>query len=296
MSNNQKQKKLYTNKGYVGYIYYLNGSKAKVQPTDGSALVECKTKNLNQLNWEGKEPVTFDYFCEEGNIVVKCFPMSRAENPVEGHMYVTKADKENVKNHVDFVGTLEELRELVAAEEKAKAEADAKVAAAEVKVQPAIKEEEKEEVKIPSHSYFSELCEWLKGDPIEMIQFIWKIRDNELTSGDCIVFNNLGLDAYSEKELSPILDNLEKEVESYVYDSGDFTKEEIAEIERKLDSDSSEVEETLPEEEVPEEAYEWEEEELKDYEENLDDEYSEYDDDSFYESEKTFSSHKKNWN
>lgn len=282
MSNNQKQKKLYTNKGYVGYIYYLNGSKAKVQPTDGSALVECKTKNLNQLNWEGKESVTFDYFCEEGNIVVKCFPMSRAANPVEGHMYVTKADKENVKNHVDFVGTLEELRELVAAEEKAKADAEAKVAVAEVEVQPAIKEEEKEEVKIPSHSYFSELCEWLKGDPIEMIQFIWKIRDNELTSGDCIVFNNLGLDAYSEEELSPILDNLEKEVESYVYDSGDFTEEEIAEIERKLDSDSSEVEETLPEEEVPEEAYEYDEEEAEEYDDDSS-EYDEYDDDSYYD-------------
>lgn len=293
MSNNQKQKKLYTKKGYIGYIYYLNGSKAKVQPTDGSALVECKTKNLNQLNWEGKEPVAFDYFCEEGNIIVKCFPMSRAENPVEGHMYVTKADKENVKNHVDFVGTLEELRELVAAEEKAKAEADAKVAAAEVEVQPAIKEEEKEEIKIPSHSYFSELCEWLKGDPVEMIQFIWKIRDNELTSGDCIVFNNLGLDAYSEKELSPILDNLEKEVESYVYDSGDFTKEEIAEIERKLDSDSSEVEETLPEEEVPEEAYEYDEEEGEEYENNSS-EYEEYDDDSYYDFDDKPSS-KREW-
>lgn len=48
--------------------------------------------------------------------------------------------------------------------------------------------------------------------------------------------------------------------------------------------------------EIPEEAYEWEEEELKDYEESLEEDYSEYDDDSFYENEKTFSSHKKNWN
>lgn len=278
MSNNQKQKKVYTNKGYIGYIYYLNGSKAKVQPTDGSALVECKTKNLNQLNWEGKEPVTFDYFCEEGNIVVKCFPMSRAENPVEGHMYVTKADKENVKNHVDFVGTLEELRELVAVEEKAKADAEAKVAAAKAEVQPAIKEEKREGVKIPSRSYFSELCEWLKGDPVEMIQFIWRIRDNELTPGDNLIIHNLSLENHSEEELSPILDNLEKEVESYVYDSGDFTEEEIAEIERKLDSNSSDVEETLPEEEVPDDAAEWDEEEAEEYEEYDDDSYYDFDD------------------
>ena len=279
-----KQKKFYTKGGYLGLVYFIHNGTLIVQPTDGSRTVKCKGKNLSKANWEGKEPVAFDYFCEEGNIVVKCFPMSRAENPVEGHMYVTKADKENVKNHVDFVGTLDELRELVAAEEKAKAEADAKVAAAEVEVQSAIKEEEKESVKIPSRSYFSELCEWLKGDPVEMIQFIWRIRDNERTPGDNLIIHNLSLDDYSEEELSSVLDNLEKEVESYVYDSGDFTKEEIAEIERKLDSDSSNVEETLLEDEVPDDAAQWEEEE-----------YSEYDKDSLYESGKSYSNH-NNWN
>ena len=179
-----KQKKFYTKGGYLGLVYFIHNGTLIVQPTDGSKTVKCKGKNLSKANWEGKEPVAFDYFCEEGNIVVKCFPMSRAENPVEGHVEIIKADKENVKNHVDFVGTLEELRELVAAEEKSKAEADAKVAAAE--------------------------------------------------------------------------------------------------IERKLDSDSSEVEETLPEEEVPDDAAEWDEGEAEEYEEESS-EYDEYDDDSYYD-------------
>ena len=179
-----KQKKFYTKGGYLGLVYFIHNGTLIVQPTDGSKTVKCKGKNLSKANWEGKEPVAFDFFCEEGNIVVKCFPMSRAENPVEGHVEIIKADKENVKNHVDFVGTLDELRKLVAAEEKAKAEADAKVAAAE--------------------------------------------------------------------------------------------------IERKLDSDSSEVEEPLPEEEVPDDAAEWDEEEAEEYEEESS-EYDEYDDDSYYD-------------
>lgn len=276
-----KQKKFYTKGGYLGLVYFIHNGTLIVQPTDGSRTVKCKGKNLSKANWEGKEPVAFDYFCEEGNIVVKCFPMSRAENPVEGHVEIIKADKENVKNHVDFVGTLEELRKLVK-EEQAQTEAEAKVAAAEVEVQSAIKEEEKESVKIPSRSYFSELCEWLKGDPVEMIQFIWRIRDNERTPGDNLIIHNLSLDDYSEEELSSVLDNLEKEVESYVYDSGDFTKEEIVEIERKLDSDSSDVEETLLEDEVPDDAAQWDKEEAEEYEEESS-EYDEYDDDSYYD-------------
>ena len=283
MNNNQKEKKMYTKGGYIGFINYIQQEEVIVQQSDGY-LVRCKNKNLTKNNYEGKEEVAFDYFIKNGNIVAIAFPIYRAGNPIESSLKITKDDRANAQNHPQFGGTLSELRELVAAEEKAKADAEAKVAAAKAEVQPAIKEEEKESVKIPSRSYFSELCEWLKDDPVQMIQFIWRIRDNERTPGDNLIIHNLSLDDYSEEELSSVLDNLEKEVESYVYDSGDFTKEEIAEIERKLDSDSSNVEETLLEDEVPDDAAQWKEEE-----------YSEYDKDSLYESGKSYSNH-NNWN
>ena len=292
MNNNQKEKKMYTKGGYIGFINYIQQEEVIVQSING-CLVRCKNKNLTKNNYEGKEEVAFDYFIKNGNIVAIAFPIYRAGNPIESSLKITKDDRANAQNHPQFRGTLSELRELVAAEEKAKADAEAKVAAAKAEVQPAIKEEKREGVKIPSRSYFSELCEWLKGDPVEMIQFIWRIRDNELTPGDNLIIHNLSLENHSEEELSPILDNLEKEVESYVYDSGDFTKEEIAEIERKLDSDSSEVEETLPEEEVPEEAYEYDEDEAEEYE-NDSSEYEKYDDDSYYEFDDKPSS-KREW-
>lgn len=184
MINNQKEKKLYTNKGYIGYVYYLNGNKAKIQPADGSSLVECKTKNLNQLNWEGKQEVAFDYFVKEGKINTLCFPLYRAGNPVEVSIKVSKKDLENVLKYPDFVGTLEEFRE------------------------------------------------FLQTTP----QVVEEIHEAEV----------------------PV-----------------------------------EEPKTL---EIPEEAAQWEEEELKDYEENLEEDYSEYDDDSLYDVEKTFSSHKKRWN
>lgn len=187
-----KQKKFYTKGGYLGLVFFIHNGVIGVQPTDGSTIINCKGKNLSKANWEGKEPVAFDYFCEEGNIVVKCFPMSRAENPLEGHVEVTKADKENVKKHVDFVGTLDELRELVAVEEKTKTEADAKVAAIKSVETPA---------------------------PTEAL------------------------------------------VEEPVH---------------------SNVEETLSEEEVPDDAVEWDEEEAEEYEEESS-EYDEYDDDSYYD-------------
>ena len=170
-------------------MFFIHNGVIGVQPTDGSTIIKCKGKNLSKANWEGKEPVAFDYFCEEGNIVVKCFPMSRAENPLEGHVEVTKADKENVKKHVDFVGTLDEL---VAVEEKTKTEADAKVAAIK-------------SVETPTPT------KALVEEPIH-----------------------------------------------------------------------SNVEETLSEEEVPDDAVEWDEEEAEEYEEESS-EYDEYDDDSYYD-------------
>lgn len=144
-----KQKKFYTKGGYLGLVYFIHNGTLIVQPTDGSKTIKCKGKNLSKANWEGKEPVAFDYFCEEGNIVIKCFPMSRAASPVEGHVEVTKADKENVRKHVDFVGTLDELRELVAAEEKTKADAEVKTSAVEKVETPAPTEALVEE---PIHS------------------------------------------------------------------------------------------------------------------------------------------------
>lgn len=187
-----KQKKLYTKGGYLGLVFFVHNGVIGVQPTDGSPIVDCKGKNLSKANWKGREPIAFDYFCEEGRIVVKCFPMSRAGDPVEGHVEVTKADKENVRKHVDFVGTLDELCELVAGEEKAKAKAEANTSTVE-----------KVETPAPAEA--------LVEEPVHI-----------------------------------------------------------------------DVEETFPEEEVPDDAAEWDEEEAEEYEEESS-EYDEYDDDSYYD-------------
>lgn len=187
-----KQKKFYTKGGYLGLVYFIHNGMLIVQPTDGSGTIKCKGKNLSKVNWEGKEPVAFDYFCEEGNIVVKCFPMSRAANPLKGHVEVSKTDKENVKNHVDFVGTLDELREFVAAKEKAKTDAEVKTSTVE-------------KVETPA--------------PVATV------------------------------------------------------------VEEPVHSD---VEATLPEDEVPDDAAEWDEEEAEEYDEESS-EYDEYDDDSYYD-------------
>lgn len=292
-----KQKKLYTLTATLGWVMGVKSHLVKVQPIDGSAPVWCRNCNLNKEGYRGNEEVAFDFFVEEGFIIAKAFPLDRAEKLVEWCPHYSRKEKLTALRHPEFKGTLAEFRkfykgldkaktevpaqEEIPVETEVKAEAEAKVAAAEVEVQPAIKEEEKGSVKIPSRSYFSELCEWLKGDPVEMMKFIWRIRDDERTPGDNLIIHNLSLDDYSEEKLSSVLDNLEEEVESYVYDSGDFTKEEIAEIERKLDSDSSDVEETLPEDEVPDDAAKWDKEEAEECEEKSS-EYDKYDDDSYY--------------
>ena len=158
--NQKKQKKVYTNKGYIGYIYYLNGSKATIQPVDGSSLVECKIKNLNQLNYKGKQEIAFDYFLKEGKINAICFPIYRAGNPQETSIKVSKKDFDNVSKNTKFIGTLEEFREFLQTEEvhEVKVPVEAKVEEkveepkpVETKVEepaPEVKEEEVEEVKV----------------------------------------------------------------------------------------------------------------------------------------------------
>ncbi len=82
---------------------------------------------------------------------------------------------------------------------------------------------------------FSELEEWCMNNPVEMLKTIKRIRNNEMTDGDREVFNDFGFDSYSEDELKSALDKLEKETHSWIYDSGDFSEEEIKDIESQLE-------------------------------------------------------------
>lgn len=82
---------------------------------------------------------------------------------------------------------------------------------------------------------FSELEEWCMDNPVEMLKTIERIRDGKMTDGDRQVFNDFGFDNYSKKELTDKLDELEDATYSWIYDSGDFDKEEIAKIEKEID-------------------------------------------------------------
>ena len=73
------------------------------------------------------------------------------------------------------------------------------------------------------------------NNPVEMLKTIKRIRSNEMTDGDREVFNDFGFDSYSEDELKSALDKLEKETHSWIYDSGDFSEEQIKDIESQLD-------------------------------------------------------------
>lgn len=168
MSNNQKEKKVYTNKGYIGYVYYLNGSKAKVQLADGSALVECKTKNLNQLNWEGKQEIAFDYFIKEGKINALCFPLYRAGNPTETSIKVSKKDLENVSKYPNFMGTLEEFREFLQTIPQAVEEVHEVKVPVEEKVEETLPEEE---IPEEAYEYDEEEAEEYENDSSEYEEY-----------------------------------------------------------------------------------------------------------------------------
>ena len=89
---------------------------------------------------------------------------------------------------------------------------------------------------------FSELEEWCMNNPVEMIKTLNRIRNDEMNEGDRKVFNDFGFDNYSEDELINALDELESETYSWIYDSGDFSEEEIAKIEAELNSITEENE------------------------------------------------------
>ena len=128
MNNNQKEKKMYTKGGYIGFINYIQQEEVIVQSING-CLVRCKNKNLTKNNYEGKEEVAFDYFIKNGNIVAIAFPIYRAGNPIESSLKITKDDRANAQNHPQFGGTLSELRELVQKEKEAQKAAEAAEAA-----------------------------------------------------------------------------------------------------------------------------------------------------------------------
>lgn len=94
---------------------------------------------------------------------------------------------------------------------------------------------EDESLKESHNPSFSELEEWCMNNPVEMIKTIRRIRSGEMTDGDREVFNDFGFDSYSEEELKNKLDELENSTNSWIYDSGDFSEEEIAKIEKELE-------------------------------------------------------------
>ena len=81
---------------------------------------------------------------------------------------------------------------------------------------------------------FSELEEWCMGNPVEMLKTLSRIRNDEMNEGDRKLFNDFSFDTYSKDELIKALDELESETNSWIYDSGDFSEEEIAKIEAEL--------------------------------------------------------------